>query len=123
MFMCLQGRSTAVSGWGSGCFCALAYLVEPGMQAELLPQCATEIRRALARGVCFAVALCIGTTAHLPMRPTSRSSPTPVGNTNVFIETDIGGAVETKLDVLSTTALLFLDIMKGGCSARRSARA
>jgi hypothetical protein len=33
------------------------------MRAELSPQCATKIRRALAGGACFAVALCVGTSA------------------------------------------------------------
>jgi hypothetical protein len=38
--------------------------------------------------------------------------------TQTFYREDIRGALETKLDVLSTTALLFLDIMKGGCTVR-----
>jgi hypothetical protein len=41
----------------------LCHICRPGMQSELPRQCATEIGRALAGGVCFTVALCIGTSA------------------------------------------------------------
>jgi hypothetical protein len=68
------------------------------MQAELPLQCATEIRMALARRACFAVALCIGTSA----APAYASDLALIANTcweyKRFIERDIRGAIETRLD-------------------------
>jgi hypothetical protein len=80
-------------------FLILSHPVGRGMTAECSSKCATEIRTALARGACLAaMALCVGTSAV----PARASEVALIANAcweyKRFIERDIRGAIETKLD-------------------------